>query len=164
MKLRHREMKELAYSLLEATLRRKSRKYFGSSSALCIISFSFPKRQHSVTGTLPLMNMLQAIAHSNLTTVFGLIFFNDQHCLLHFRHYSFPVLVTVFPVWKDTDFEREKKNRSNSADFRYKLVLVYFNEGRMLARYIELSSIQGVLWDLKYSSGQDMERADGTSV
>lgn len=156
-------MKELAYSLLGAKLRRESRKCCGSSSAFCIISFSFPKRQCSVTGTLHLMNTLQAIAHSNLTTVFGLIFFNDQHCLFHFTLYSFPILGSVFPVWKDTDSAR-KKNRSISADFKYKLVWIYFNEGRRLARYIELSSIQGMLWDLKYPSGQDMERADGSSV
>lgn len=74
----------------------ESRKPCGSSSALCTISFSFPKRQCSVTGTLHLMNTFQVIAHSNLTTVFGLIFFNDQHCLFHFIHYSFPILGSVF--------------------------------------------------------------------
>lgn len=162
MKLRHREMKELAYSLLGATLRKESRKSCGSS-ALCIISFSFPKRQCSVTGALHLMNTLQAIAHGNLTTVFGLIVFSDQHCLLHFTHYSFPILGLVFSVWKDTDFAREKTEvillTSNTSWSESILMKV-----EILARYIELSVIQGVLWDLKYPSGQDMERADGTSV
>lgn len=32
----------------------------------------------------------------------------------------------------------------------------------LLARYIGLSSFQDVLWDRKYPSGQDTERADGT--
>lgn len=88
MKRRHREMKELAYSPLVATLRRESRKSCGWSSALCIIPFSFPRRQCIVIGILHSVNTLQAITPSNLTTVFFLIFFNDQHIILPLSFYT----------------------------------------------------------------------------
>lgn len=88
MKWRHREMKELAYSPLVATLRRESRKSCGWSSALCIIPFSFPKRQHTVIGIPHSVNTLQTIVHSNLTTALFLIFFNDQHIILTLSFYT----------------------------------------------------------------------------
>lgn len=164
MKQRHGEMKELAYSPLEATLRRESRKSCGWSSALCIIPFSFPKRQCNVIGVLHSVNSLQAIAHSNLTTVFFLIFFNGQHIILPLPFYTLVLSHSRFSISSLERYCFLQENRNNSADFKYKLVQVFCNEGRMLARYIGLSSIQDVLWDLKCPSGEDMERADGTSI
>lgn len=150
-------MKKLAYSPLVATLRRESRKSCGQSSALCTIPFSFPKRQCTVTGILYSVNSLQAIAHSNLTSVFPYFLqWSTHNCLFHFPG-------SVLPLQKDAGFAR--KHRLNSTDFKYKLIQVFDNEGKTLPIYIYiyiLSSVQDVLWDLKYPSGQDMERPDGT--
>jgi len=89
-------MKELAYNPLVATARRESRKCCGWSYVLCIIPFSFPKRQCTVIGILRSVNTLQAVAHTNLNIVFFLIVFNNQYITLPLSFYT--LLMCIFSI------------------------------------------------------------------
>lgn len=159
MKRRHREMKELAI------LRKESRKSCGWSSALCIIPFCFLNRQCTLWGILHSVNAVQALACSNLTTVFFCIFFHDQHiiyplafCTVLLYHSSF----ITSTVWSYLIYCFLQENieiiLTSNTSFSESFVM----KEELLARYIGLSSFQDVLWDRKYPSGQDTERADRT--